>query len=92
MTQSLHRGRPHDHRHLVVRDLAASGGRPHLAFQAKDCATVDRFRASDTGNNKSGGRSHRSAAFVFDPDGSDVEAAFPRVAQPSSASLQIDIG
>ena len=74
---------------LVVSALdspTASGvltGRQHLAFQAKDRATVDAFYAAAmaAGGRDNGGPGLRPhyhpnyyAAFVFDPDGNNIEA------------------
>ena len=59
-------------------------GRHHLAFQARDRATVDAFHAAALAN---GGRDNGApgerdyhpgyyAAFALDPDGNNVEAVF----------------
>ena len=76
---------------------AATGertGRAHLAFQAKDRATVERFHAAAIA---AGGRDHGKpgerpyhpgyyAAFVIDPDGNNIEAVYHGVAKKVSAS------
>ena len=57
-------------------------GRVHLAFQAKDRATVDRFHravlsAGGRDNGAPGERSYHPgyyAAFALDPDGNNIEA------------------
>ena len=57
-------------------------GRVHLAFQAKDRATVDRFHravlaAGGRDNGAPGERSYQPgyyAAFALDPDGNNIEA------------------
>jgi len=59
-------------------------GRVHLAFQAKDRATVDRFHravlaAGGRDNGAPGERSYHPgyyAAFALDPDGNNIEAVF----------------
>ena len=72
-------------------------GRVHLAFQAKDRATVDRFHAVAIA---AGGRDHGKpgerpyhpgyfAAFVLDPDGNNVEAVFHGPAKRSAESVKI---
>lgn len=57
----------------------------HLAFQAKDRETVDRFHAAGlaAGGKDNGGPGEREhyhpgyyAAFLFDPDGNNIEAVF----------------
>ena len=56
----------------------------HLAFQAPDRATVDAFHraALAAGGRDNGGPGERSyhpgyyGAFVFDPDGNNIEAVF----------------
>jgi catechol 2,3-dioxygenase-like lactoylglutathione lyase family enzyme len=69
--------------------VAAQGkltGRHHLAFQAKDQATVERFHeaglaAGGSDNGRPGERPYHPgyyAAFVIDPDGNRIEAVtFP---------------
>ena len=72
-------------------------GRVHLAFQAKDRATVDAFykAALDSGgqdNGKPGERPYHPgyyAAFVLDPDGNNIEAVFHGEAKRSSPSVKI---
>jgi catechol 2,3-dioxygenase-like lactoylglutathione lyase family enzyme len=79
---------------------AATGeltGRHHLAFQAKDHATVDAFYAAAIA---SGGRDHGKpgirpyhpgyyAAFVLDPDGNNVEAVYHGPASYSARSVVV---
>ena len=79
---------------------AAAGvptGRHHLAFQARDRATVDAFHAAALA---AGGRDHGApgerpyhpgyyAAFVLDPDGNNIEAVFHGDARRSAASVEI---
>ena len=69
----------------------------HLAFQAADRETVDRFyaaaiQAGGTDNGKPGERSYHPgyyAAFVLDPDGNNLEAVFHGPAKRSAESVVI---
>ena len=72
-------------------------GRVHLAFQAKDRATVDAFHKAALAN---GGKDHGApgerpyhpgyyAAFVLDPDGNNIEAVFHGEARRSAASVKV---
>jgi len=72
-------------------------GRVHLAFQAKDRATVDAFHKAALA---SGGQDHGApgerpyhpgyyAAFVLDPDGNNIEAVFHGEAKRSAASVKV---
>jgi lactoylglutathione lyase len=72
-------------------------GRTHLAFQAKDRETVERFHraALGAGGMDNGAPAIRPyhpgyyAAFVIDPDGNNVEAVFHGPAQKSAESVKI---
>lgn len=73
-------------------------GRVHLAFQAKDRATVEAFHtaglaAGGRDNGPPGERRHYHAgyyaAFLLDPDGNDVEAVFHGPAERSAGSISI---
>lgn len=72
-------------------------GRHHLAFQAKDHATVDAFyhaalAAGGKDNGAPGERPYHPgyyAAFVLDPDGNNIEAVFHGAAKRSAPSVQI---
>jgi catechol 2,3-dioxygenase-like lactoylglutathione lyase family enzyme len=72
-------------------------GRHHLAFQARDRAMVDAFAkaalaAGGTDNGPPGERPYHPgyyAAFVLDPDGTNIEAVFHGAAQRSAASVRI---
>ena len=72
-------------------------GRNHIAFQAKDRATVDAFykaglAAGGTDNGAPGERPYHPgyyAAFLLDPDGNNVEAVFHGEARRSAASVEI---
>lgn len=74
-------------------------GRIHLAFQAKDHATVERFHAAGLA---AGGKDHGKpgerpyhpgyyAAFLLDPDGNNIEAVHHGPAKRSSGAVEIDI-
>ncbi len=73
-------------------------GRHHLAFQAKDHATVDAFHraaitAGGTDNGAPGLRTKYHpgyyAAFVLDPDGNNIEAVHHGAAERSAESIKI---
>jgi catechol 2,3-dioxygenase-like lactoylglutathione lyase family enzyme len=72
-------------------------GRHHLAFQAKDRATVDAFHraALANGGKDNGAPGERSyhpgyyAAFALDPDGNNVEAVYHGEGKRSAASVKI---
>jgi catechol 2,3-dioxygenase-like lactoylglutathione lyase family enzyme len=69
----------------------------HLAFQAKDRATVDAFyraalAAGGTDNGAPGERHYHPGyygAFVLDPDGNNIEAVFHGPAERSAPSVVI---
>lgn len=71
--------------------------RVHLAFQAPDRATVQRFHAAALAaggrNNGAPGERHYHpgyyAAFVLDPDGNNIEAVDHGPAQRSTASVVV---
>lgn len=72
-------------------------GRHHLAFQAKDRATVDAFYCAALAhggqdNGAPGVRAYHPdyyAAFVLDPDGNNIEAVYQGVATRSAPSVTI---
>ena len=72
-------------------------GRHHIAFQAKDRETVDRFHAlgleaGGRDNGKPGERPYHPgyyAAFLLDPDGNNIEAVFHGEADRSAPSVKI---
>lgn len=72
-------------------------GRHHLAFQARDRATVDAFHAAALahGGRDNGAPGERPyhpgyyAAFVLDPDGNNIEAVFHGPAERSAASVTV---
>jgi catechol 2,3-dioxygenase-like lactoylglutathione lyase family enzyme len=80
--------------------VAAKGeltGRVHLAFQAKDHATVDAFHqaglaAGGQENGAPGPRPYHPgyyAAFLLDPDGNNIEAVHHGPANRSATSVKI---
>lgn len=79
--------------------LGALTGRHHLAFQARDRATVDAFHraALAHGGRDNGAPGERPyhpgyyAAFVLDPDGNNIEAVYHGEARRSAASVVIDL-
>jgi catechol 2,3-dioxygenase-like lactoylglutathione lyase family enzyme len=82
-------------------DSPASQGKPtgptHLAFQAEDRETVDRFHkaaiaAGGTDNGAPGNRPYHPgyyAAFVRDPDGNNIEVVYHGPGKRSAASVVI---
>ena len=72
-------------------------GRHHLAFQAKDRATVDAFHRAALAhgardNGAPGERTYHPgyyAAFVLDPDGNNIEAVYHGEARRSAPSVHI---
>jgi catechol 2,3-dioxygenase-like lactoylglutathione lyase family enzyme len=79
---------------FVSGDGVATSGL-HLAFQAKDRETVERFHAAALAaggrdNGPPGEREYHPgyfAAYVFDPDGTNVEAVFHGPAERSADSV-----
>ena len=74
-------------------------GRHHLAFQAKDRATVDAFyqaglAAGGRDNGAPGPRPNYHpgyyAAFLLDPDGNNIEAVYHGEARRSAPSVKIE--
>jgi catechol 2,3-dioxygenase-like lactoylglutathione lyase family enzyme len=82
---------------LFVDKADAGVSHVHLAFQAPDRATVEAFHraALAAGGRDNGGPGERSyhagyyGAFVFDPDGNNIEAVFHGPAERSAASVVI---
>ena len=81
-------------------ELFVSGDGPitsglHVAFQAQDRETVDRFHAAaiEAGGRDNGAPGERSyhpgyyAAYVLDPDGTNVEAVYHGPAKRSTPSV-----
>jgi catechol 2,3-dioxygenase-like lactoylglutathione lyase family enzyme len=73
-------------------------GRHHIAFQARDRAMVEAFHAAGlrhggVDNGAPGERSYHPgyyAAFLIDPDGSNIEAVFHGEARRSAPSVKIE--
>ena len=73
-------------------------GRSHLAFQAPDRRAVDAFYAAGLAaggrdNGAPGERAYHSgyyAAFLLDPDGNNIEAAYHGPAKRSAESVKIE--
>jgi catechol 2,3-dioxygenase-like lactoylglutathione lyase family enzyme len=69
----------------------------HIAFQAEDHGTVRRFHEAglEAGGRDNGAPGERTyhpgyfAAFLFDPDGNNVEAVYHGPGQRSAASVEI---
>lgn len=90
-----------DERHLDCDELWIDAGEPathvHLAFQAKDEETVKRFHEAGlaAGGRDNGGPGERPyhpgyyAAFLWDPDGNNIEAVFHGPNERSAASVTI---
>ena len=86
---------------ISTRDSeAAQGhltGRHHLAFQAVDRATVERFHKAGLSNGgvDNGAPGERPyhpgyfAAFLLDPDGNNIEAVFHGTATRSAPSVKV---
>ena len=78
--------------------LGTLTGRHHLAFQAKDRATVDAWYKAGlaAGGRDNGAPGERAnyhpgyyAAFLLDPDGNNIEAVFHGPHERSSESVKI---
>jgi catechol 2,3-dioxygenase-like lactoylglutathione lyase family enzyme len=82
---------------LFVSDDGEPTSGLHLAFQASDREAVQRFydaalEAGGRDNGRPGERDYHPgyyAAYVFDPDGNNVEAVFHGPAHRSAASVVI---
>ncbi len=84
----------------TAKSDAAQGeltGRHHIAFQAKDRATVDAFHAAAiaAGGRDNGAPGLRGyhpdyyGAFVLDPDGNNIEAVYHGPAKRSATSVEV---
>jgi len=88
-----------DDTHLDADEIWIDAGEPathiHLAFQAKDRETVERFHkvgveAGGRDNGAPGERPYHPgyyAAFLYDPDGNNIEAVFHGPSQRSAESV-----
>jgi catechol 2,3-dioxygenase-like lactoylglutathione lyase family enzyme len=80
---------------LFVSDDGQATSGLHIAFQAKDRETVDRFHAAALAaggrdNGAPGERNYHAgyyAAFVLDPDGTNVEAVYHGPVERSADSV-----
>jgi catechol 2,3-dioxygenase-like lactoylglutathione lyase family enzyme len=80
---------------LFVSDDGTPTSGLHLAFQARDRETVDRFHAAalEAGWRDNGAPGERAyhrgyyAAYVLDPDGTNVEAVYHGPAERSAESI-----
>ena len=90
-----------DERHLDCDELWIDAGEPathlHLAFQAGDRETVERFHRAGlaAGGRDNGGPGERPyhpgyyGAFLWDPDGNNIEAVFHGPNERSADSVVI---
>ncbi|USQ96636.1 VOC family protein [Caulobacter sp. RL271] len=88
-----------DDAHLDADELWIDAGEPathiHLAFLAKDRETVERFHRAGlaAGGRDNGGPGERPyhpgyyAAFLWDPDGNNIEAVYHGPAERSADSV-----
>ncbi|KQV55713.1 MULTISPECIES: VOC family protein [unclassified Caulobacter] len=88
-----------DGAHLDADEIWIDEGEPathiHLAFQAKDQETVRRFHAAGlaAGGRDNGGPGERPyhpgyyAAFLWDPDGNNIEAVYHGPSERSADSV-----
>ncbi len=78
-------------------DVGPQPSHVHVAFQTPDRATVDRWyeaglKAGGVDNGQPGERPYHPgyyAAFLFDPDGSNVEAVFHGEARRSAEAVTV---
>lgn len=87
--------------HVWADELWIDVGEPqshvHLAFQAKDRETVDRWHAAvlAAGGRDNGAPGERAyhkgyyAAFAWDPDGNNIEAVYHGPAERSALSVKL---
>ena len=88
-----------DDTHLDADEIWIDQGEPathiHLAFQAKDRETVERFHKAgvEAGGRDNGAPGERPyhpgyyAAFLYDPDGNNIEAVFHGPSERSADSV-----
>jgi catechol 2,3-dioxygenase-like lactoylglutathione lyase family enzyme len=85
---------------LYVSDDGEPTSGLHLAFQAPDAESVQRFydAALEAGGRDNGRPGHRDyhegyfAAYVIDPDGNNVEAVYHGPATRSAPSVVVTLG
>jgi catechol 2,3-dioxygenase-like lactoylglutathione lyase family enzyme len=83
---------------LYVDEAEGEVSRVHLAFEARDRGSVERFHraaiaAGGRDNGAPGPRKYHAsyyAAFVLDPDGNNVEAVYHGVTARSADSVAIE--
>ncbi|QCI68864.1 VOC family protein [Phreatobacter stygius] len=93
-------GGQHFHADELWVDVGEQSSRIHLAFQAADRATVDRWyqaglAAGGTDNGGPGERTYHPgyyAAFLLDPDGNNIEAVYHGPADRSADAVTITWG
>ncbi|MGR3466382.1 MAG: VOC family protein [Shimia sp.] len=81
------------------RDEGTPPSRIHFAFQASSKEQVDAFHraALGAGGTENGGPGFRQyhpryyAAYVYDPDGNNIEAVFHGLAKRSARSVEISV-
>jgi catechol 2,3-dioxygenase-like lactoylglutathione lyase family enzyme len=84
----------------ALGDDKAASSHVHLAFQAPDRETVDRFYqvgldAGGKDNGKPGERKYHPgyyAAFLIDPDGNNIEAVYHGEAKRSAEAVKLEFG
>lgn len=82
---------------IDAADAGAERTHVHLAFRAPDRPTVDRFHAAAlaAGGRDNGAPGERKyhpgyyAAFVFDPDGNNIEAVYHGPSERSAESVVV---
>lgn len=87
-----------DELYVSTADPGLAHTHVHLAFQAPDRATVERFytAALGAGGTDNGGPGERAyhpgyyACFVLDPDGNNIEAVFHGPSVRSAQSITIE--
>lgn len=87
-----------DELYVDAADSATTASHVHLAFQARDRATVDAFHkaalaAGATDNGAPGERPYHPGyygAFVLDPDGNNIEAVFHGPSTRSTDAVRIE--
>lgn len=83
---------------LFVNEAEGEVSKVHLAFQARDAATVERFHtaaieAGGTDNGAPGRRVYHAryyGAFVLDPDGNNIEVVWHGPTRRTEESIAIE--
>lgn len=84
----------------ALGDDTAAASHVHLAFQAPDRASVERFYqvGLDAGGKDNGAPGERPyhpgyyAAFLLDPDGNNIEAVYHGEARRSANAVKLEFG